>query len=419
MSSVPATDVFDYTTEVTTEFEQTSWWPAQRNTTGWIDTNGGGSPKLDQEQEGVSVTTMSFGTVLEAFAASLMCLVCIFGNILVLIVVQRSRRLQSTTNYFVISLAVVDLIMAMFCMPFLIGGIVAGEWVFGSFLCMFVRFLQYMKPGASVFVLVAISIDRFYTILYPLSFKITRGKAKKMIIISWSFGILISCPAFYFFSTVTLLGNHREVCQPFVSSEAAGIMFVTALLLVEYLLPLCVLVITYARVFRHIWTVGVGGRSLHRTMNSVPRAKVKTVKMLMIVSGVFFVSWLPFFVAQEWFVCAMSDSLAQSDLRIYSVTLWISLAACAWNPFIYSCYNPNFRRGCKEVLCISTMKCYRKDTYAITNASKLARKNHVGVLPDVLDTGRSFTTYRAFDRDANGDKKMAWPLPTNSSTTYL
>ena len=308
-------------------------------------------------------------------------------------------------------------------MPFMIGLIVADGWVFGNFICKLVRFLQYKKPGATVYVLIAISIDRFYTILYPLSFKITRGKAKKMIVISWSFAVLLSCPAFYFFATTELGGSsldseNKTICQPFISSEAAGIMYLTALLVVEFVLPMVLLLITYARIFRHIWTVGIRGRALQRTMNSVPRAKVKTVKMLMIVSCVFFVSWTPFFVVQEWFTCAENE-LTHSIVSIYWATVWVSLTSCAWNPIIYSCYNPNFRRGCKEVFCISTVKCYRKDTYAITNASKFSRKNHVGVVSDAIDGGKPFTTYRSFDRDANGDKKMAWPLPTNSSTTYL
>ncbi|XP_003729168.3 probable G-protein coupled receptor 19 [Strongylocentrotus purpuratus] len=375
-----------------------------------------GTTPQNQDQDNI---VMTFGTVMGTIAASLMCMTCIFGNILVVTVVQRSRRLQSTTNYFVISLAIVDLVMSVLCMPFMIGLIIADEWVYGVFICKLVRFLQYMKPGATVYVLIAIGVDRFYTILYPLSFKITRGKAKKMIIISWSIATLISCPAFYFFMLTELAGN-KTVCTPFVSFEAAGIMYITALLLIEFILPLVLLLITYARIFRHIWTVGIRGRALQRTMNSVPRAKVKTVKMLMIVSSVFFVSWTPFFVVQEWFTCAKDMSeISQSEVNIYWATVWVSLTSCAWNPVIYSCYNPNFRRGCKEVFCVSTMKCYRKDTYAITNSSKFSRKNHVGVLTEDVDGGRSFTSYRAFDRDANGDKKMAWPLPTTTSTTYL
>ncbi|XP_041471459.1 probable G-protein coupled receptor 19 [Lytechinus variegatus] len=407
------------TTETAMTIESTSV-PNGLSTSPWEQptTSGPDLGTTPQDLDRDSIV-MTFGTVMGTIAASLMCMTCIFGNILVVTVVQRSRRLQSTTNYFVISLAIVDLVMSILCMPFMIGLIIADEWVFGLFICKLVRFLQYMKPGATVYVLIAIGVDRFYTILYPLSFKITRGKAKKMIIISWSIATLISCPAFYFF-VLTELGGNTTVCMPFTSLEAAGIMYITALLLVEFILPMILLLITYARIFRHIWTVGIRGRALQRTMNSVPRAKVKTVKMLMIVSSVFFVSWTPFFVVQEWFTCAQDlTQISQSEVNIYWVTVWISLTSCAWNPVIYSCYNPNFRRGCKEVFCVSTMKCYRKDTYAITNSSKFSRKNHVGVLTEEVEGGRSFTSYRAFDRDANGDKKMAWPLPTTTSTTYL
>jgi len=40
------------------------------------------------------------------------------GNVLVCLVIHRSRRLQSTTNYFVISLAAADLLLSVVVMPF-------------------------------------------------------------------------------------------------------------------------------------------------------------------------------------------------------------------------------------------------------------------------------------------------------------
>jgi 7 transmembrane receptor (rhodopsin family) len=44
--------------------------------------------------------------------------VAVLGNTLVCIVINRSRRLQSTTNYFVVSLAAADLVLSLIVCPF-------------------------------------------------------------------------------------------------------------------------------------------------------------------------------------------------------------------------------------------------------------------------------------------------------------
>ncbi|XP_072034900.1 probable G-protein coupled receptor 19 [Amphiura filiformis] len=356
---------------------------------------------------------------LEIFTACLLWLLSIFGNVLVILVVHRSRRLQSTTNYFVVSLSFADLCMALLCMPFILGRVVAHQWLFGVFICKLVRFLQYMAPGATVYVLLAIGVDRFYTIIYPLSFKITRGKAKRMIGISWIVSVILSCPAFFFFN-LSNVGSSWEFCDTFISHHTAGVMYTAFIVLVEYLLPSVLIVLIYAKIIKHIWNVGISGRTVQRTMNAVPRTKVKTVKMLMIVTAVYFLSWTPFFITQ---LVYSSLNPPYVDPTIYIACVWIAFASSASNPIIYAYYNSNFRRGCKEVFCMSTMRCYRSNTYAITNPSRFARKNHVGIAPGSIDmngtSARPVSPYKSFDRDANGDKKMAWPLPAGGSTTYL
>lgn len=42
----------------------------------------------------------------------------LFGNVLVIISVCRERALQSVTNYFIVSLAIADLLVALVVMPF-------------------------------------------------------------------------------------------------------------------------------------------------------------------------------------------------------------------------------------------------------------------------------------------------------------
>ncbi|XP_077994613.1 putative G-protein coupled receptor 19 [Glandiceps talaboti] len=358
--------------------------------------------------------------ILEIVTLSVMWIGCIIGNTLVCVVVYRSRRMQSTTNYFVVSLAWADLLVAFLCMPFIATRVISAEWIFGDFLCKMVRYLQLLTPGSTVYVLIAISFDRFYTIIYPLSFKVTRGKAKQMIAGSWLFSAIIASPTFYFYGANTYEYNPNVVlCNAFIPSSVGGIIYTVLIFLIIFVIPVMIIIIVYSKIFKYIWTVGIGGRTFQRTMNTVPRTKVKTIKMLSLVNVVYFLSWAPFCITQLWYACSRATYV---NPTIYIAVTWISFASSVSNPIIYSCYNANFRRGCREVFCMSNMRCYRSNTYAITTTSRFAKKNHIGIIDSSNGNGhyRSSTPTKTFDRDSKGDKKMAWPLAAMPGPdTYL
>ena len=53
------------------------------------------------------------------------------GNIMVCIAVRRNTRLRSTTNIYIIALAISDLLSAIFVMPFAAGVLISGKWPVG------------------------------------------------------------------------------------------------------------------------------------------------------------------------------------------------------------------------------------------------------------------------------------------------
>jgi G protein-coupled receptor 103 len=57
------------------------------------------------------------------------------GNSLVVYIVVRKRAIQTSTNIFVCSLAVSDLLITFFCIPFTLLQNISSEWLGGEFLC--------------------------------------------------------------------------------------------------------------------------------------------------------------------------------------------------------------------------------------------------------------------------------------------
>lgn len=79
------------------------------------------------------------------------------------------------TNYFICNLAVGDILMSLFCVPFsFFPTLLLQYWPFGSLLCHLVNYSQAISVLVSAYTLVAISIDRYIAILWPLRPRITK-----------------------------------------------------------------------------------------------------------------------------------------------------------------------------------------------------------------------------------------------------
>ena len=101
-------------------------------------------------------------------------LLSLVGNILVIVVLLLGNRKKKALTKYLVNLAVADLCMTCFCMPFTFTKVMLGRWVFGAVMCPAVLFMQVTSVTASIYTNVAIGIDRFvyvyvvYTKYYEL-----------------------------------------------------------------------------------------------------------------------------------------------------------------------------------------------------------------------------------------------------------
>jgi len=99
------------------------------------------------------------------FSGFLLCLIIAFtlaGNCLVCAAVASYRRLRSSvTNYFVVSLAVADLTVAILVMPYSVAFELYGKWRYGWVFCYFWISCDVTCCTASILHLCVISLDRY------------------------------------------------------------------------------------------------------------------------------------------------------------------------------------------------------------------------------------------------------------------
>ncbi|XP_014467938.1 PREDICTED: dopamine D2-like receptor isoform X2 [Dinoponera quadriceps] len=120
----------------------------------------------------------------------------LFGNVLVILAVVRERTLQTVTNYFIVSLAVADLLVAVLVMPFAVYVLVNGSWSLPGFVCDFYIAMDVTCSTSSIFNLVAISIDRYIAVTQPIKYAKHKNNRRVWltILLVWAISAAIGSP---------------------------------------------------------------------------------------------------------------------------------------------------------------------------------------------------------------------------------
>ncbi|GMR61447.1 hypothetical protein PMAYCL1PPCAC_31642, partial [Pristionchus mayeri] len=175
-------------------------------------------------------------------------ILAIFGNALVMIAVWKERSLQTVTNLLIVSLAVSDLLVALFVMSF---GIYFQAnnftWGLGPFVCNLYLASDVMCSTASILNLLAISLDRFMAISHPIVYAqhgMRSSRALISISIVWGLSIAIGLPI--------LFGMNQEPNGSAESCELSNPYFNIGSSLLSFFIPCAGMIVLYTVIFRRL-----------------------------------------------------------------------------------------------------------------------------------------------------------------------
>ena len=305
----------------------------------------------------------------------LLCLVILFtlvGNCLVVIAVASTRRLRSSvTNYFVVSLAVADLTVAVLVMPYAVLYELYGRWTFGWVFCYFWISCDVTCCTASILHLCVISVDRYLAVTEPLTYRgrMTRRRALMAVAGVWTCSSAISFVPVYagWFVDESAGADGEQLMRLYEDGPACG-LFVNRVYAVissttSFYLPLVVMLVLYAKIYRIARHQAAEIHELERSLRAADRTPTgrfqrrsrrvvsdsKAVKTLGTLMGLFCVSWLPFFVLYviKPFCAAACSVPAEVEVAV----VWLGYCNSFINPCVYAFLNRDFRSAFGRVLC--------------------------------------------------------------------
>ncbi|XP_034239079.1 RYamide receptor-like [Thrips palmi] len=276
--------------------------------------------------------------------------VAVVGNSIVIWIVATSRSMQNVTNYYIANLALADIVIGLFAIPFQFQAALLQRWILPNFMCPFCPFVQVLTVTVSVFTLTAIAIDRHRAILNPLSARPSKLRAKISIAVIWLASAVLATPmaAALRVSEVSHVVDGRTVEKPFCSnqlmSKEAMMTYRSVLWVLQYFTPLCIITFVYARMALRLWGSRTPGTAHDTRDATIMRNKKKVIKMLVIVVALFALCWFPlqtYNILQDMF--PRINSYKYINI-IFFCCDWLAMSNSCYNPFIYGIYNEKFKR---------------------------------------------------------------------------
>ncbi|NXC93129.1 BKRB1 protein, partial [Certhia familiaris] len=286
---------------------------------------------------------------------STVCVIGMLGNVFVLCIYSLHKGPLKTAEIYLMNLAVADLIFLM-CLPFWAENINNEfNWPFGSFLCRSISASLTLNMYTSIYLLVAVSADRYLTFVHTLNHREIWSKTmtKGICLLIWFFCILLSIPAFMFRTVKDFPQWNISACTldfPTSSWETAESLVRNV---VGFLLP------STAIIFLNFSTI----RSLQKTVRErrALRAKVckrhrgtKATRLIFTVVLMFLFCWTPhhFFVFLDTLYrtevirgCILGELINFGEQFAYMLA---TTNSCI-NPVIYVFVGKYFRQKALEV----------------------------------------------------------------------
>ncbi|XP_034824448.1 substance-K receptor-like [Maniola hyperantus] len=317
------------------------------------------------EYLGHNVTNDTFDTlydvptgmiVLLSFLYGSISVLAVVGNFLVMWIVATSRRMQSVTNCYIANLALADIVIGLFAVPFQFQAALLQRWLLPHFMCAFCPFVQALSVNVSVFTLTAIAVDRHRAIITPLSAHTSKRIAKVVIVFIWVLALSLAAPMAISWEVnmveaqdpVSKLVHEKPFCEPTEFGSHSLAIYRLLLYIFQYIIPLCVITFAYAHMAMKLWGARAPGNAQETRDANQMKNKKKVIKMLVLVVALFALCWLPL----QSYLLLQSFFPTINEYRYINVIFfcfdWLAMSNSCYNPFIYAIYNEKFKKEFKQ-----------------------------------------------------------------------
>ncbi|XP_077367567.1 trace amine-associated receptor 1-like [Festucalex cinctus] len=270
---------------------------------------------------------------------ALLSVVTICGNLFVIMTILYFTQLRNPTNYLIVSLAVTDLLVGLIVFPLGMAFSVSSCIYHENLFCKIRNSFDVSLCTCSILNLCCISIDRYYAVCQPLTYKAKMNQRVVviMILINWGVSALVSIG-------VIISGLQSEDCK---EKCAFDVLMGSAVgPFISFYLPVVIMLCIYLKILivalRHARSI----QSSTKPGPTVSKIERKATKTLASVLGFFLICVTPFFLCITFL--PFNNNLV--PVPVIEILNWLTLSNSMLNPFIYAFFYSWFRSGFRIII---------------------------------------------------------------------
>ncbi|KAM6977876.1 melatonin receptor type 1A-like [Aplochiton taeniatus] len=270
----------------------------------------------------------------------------ILGNLLVILSVFRNKKLRKAGNAFVVSLALADLVVAIYPYPLVLSAIFHDGWIAGYVHCQISGFLMGVSVIGSIFNITCIAVNRYCYICHSLKYAwlFSDKNTACYVVAVWALTVLAVAPNWF---VESLRYDPRVYSCTFAQSVSSA--YTAAVVVVHFILPIAIVSYCYLR----IWILVIRVR---RRVKPDSRPKIKPQDFrnfltMFVVFVLFAVCWAPLNLIG--LAVAVDPRLSQDIPEwLFTASYFMAYFNSCLNAVIYGLLNQNFRKEYKRIILI-------------------------------------------------------------------
>ncbi|KAG8517615.1 Adenosine receptor A3 [Galemys pyrenaicus] len=281
----------------------------------------------------VNGTAPSLATVTYITVEIFIGLCAIVGNVLVIWVVKLNPSLQTTTFYFIVSLALADIAVGVLVMPLAVVISLGIRVHFYS--CLLMSCLLLIFTHASIMSLLAIAVDRYLRVKLTVRYRrvTTQTRVWLALGLCWLVSFLVGLTPMFGWNMKQTAGAGTNIT--FLPCEFRAVMRMDYMVFFSFFtwifIPLLVMCAIYLHIFYIIRDRLNQSFSNSKETGAFYGREFKTAKSLFLVLFLFAVSWLPLSITNC--ILYFHGSVPQA---VQYLGILLSHANSMMNPIIYA-----------------------------------------------------------------------------------
>lgn len=275
-----------------------------------------------------------------------------FENLAIVIVIIINKQIHTVTNIFICTLALSDIMLCAFNLPFQLHYGITDFWKFGPVLCRIIIPMFTMPVFVSTYAMLMIAIERYIVIVFPFRKKINQRQAVCIVIIIILFAMTFTVPAIVHTELKIAEYDMRpfideQIYRPFcleVWEEKASRLYTIFGFAFQFVIPKTLISVLYFQIYKVLKRRPVKRKETKRNYH--------ITRILVSITILFTLTWLPFqiFSITLYFSPDLFQTLGASYKLVDLLLKIIAMSSSCINPFFYGWLNNNFRREMATIL---------------------------------------------------------------------